>query len=47
MSQASRKIIWKTLVSVCEVKYHSQLDSEAWLQIVDKAFFTLFTQLNC
>ena len=41
-------IIWKTLASVCEVKYrsHSHLDLDARLQIVDKAFFTLSSQLD-
>jgi len=39
---------WKTLASVCEVKYHSHtsLEFEAHIQVVDKAFFTLSSQLN-
>ena len=46
--QESTKINWKTLASVCEVKYQTQpqLDTEAWIQITDKAFFTLSSQLN-
>ena len=46
--QESTKINWKTFVSVCEVKYRTQpqLDTEAQIQIVNKAFFTLSSQLN-
>ena len=41
-------IVWKTLASVCEVKYrsHSHLDLDARLQIADKAVFTLSSQLD-
>ena len=39
---------WKTLASVCEIKYwmNSKLENEAHIQIADKAFFTLSSQLN-
>lgn len=47
-SQKCTELNWKTLASVCEVKYHSQapLEFEAHIQVVDKAFFTLSSQLN-
>ena len=43
-----KELNWKTLASVCEVKYHSQtpLEFEAYVQVVDKAFFPLSSQLN-
>ena len=45
---SQEELNWKTLASVCEVKYHSQmpLEFEARIQVVDKAFFTLSSQLN-
>ena len=45
---SQEELNWKTLASVCEVKYHSQmpLEFEAHIQVVDKAFFTLSSQLN-
>ena len=47
-NQSCMDLNWKTLASVCEVKYHSQapLEFEARIQVVDKAFFTLSSQLN-
>lgn len=40
-------IIWKTLASVCEVKYRAgNLETESRLQIADKAFFVLSSQLD-
>ena len=41
------RISWKTLASVCKVKYGPHLDEEACIQIADKAFFTLSSQLDC
>ena len=40
------KIIWKTLASVCEVKYRTGLEPDSRLQITDKAFFVLSSQLD-
>jgi Fungal protein kinase len=44
----NKELNWKTLASVCEIKYrtNSKLENEARIQIADKAFFTLSSQLN-
>lgn len=43
----AKRISWKTLATVCEVKYSPHLEEDARIQVTDKALFTLSSQLDC